>query len=201
MQLDPGFTWEGFWANAGVQFVSAFFGMLGALVVALIVYTKTRNDQWAIFEEEAKRAARIRKEEEEEQRLRIRAALHHEVADNLRRLEAFWPRIVSPGDEKQGAAKAATRLVDTTVPSRTTGVLQGAAALVAVALTREQLDETYRLYTTLAEILETQRRLQVARDSDTAAFGAAPDTFAGVGAFGPTKIAMTNYFGDAANNL
>jgi len=73
--------------------------------------------------------------------------------------------------------------------------------MVAVALPRELLNEIYRLYTTFAEISETQRRLQVARDSDTAAFGAAPDTFAARGGFPAVKVAMTDYFGTAANDL
>ena len=193
VQLDP--------EAVVVEFVSAFFGMLGALLVALVVYRWTRDDQRAIFEEEAQRAARVREEEERAQRSAIRAALHYEIADNLERLEAFWSRIVLPDDEKSTAEAVARRLVGTAVPIWNTGIQQGAAAIVAVAITREQLSETFRLYNTLAEIAETQRRLQVARDSDTAAYAAEPETPPLMHGMSPHKIQTTDYFGGAARTL
>jgi hypothetical protein len=198
MQLDPGFTWGSFGANVAVEFVSAFFGMLGALFVALLIYRKTRDDQQAIFKEQAENVARAREEEELRQRAAIRAALHYEVTDNLRRLEQFWSRIVLAGSDKNSPEAIARRLVDMAVPSWSVGVWQGASATVAVAISRQQLDETYRLYTTLAEISEVQRRLQLARDSDTAAYAAEPETPAVLPGIPGHKWQTTNYFGGVA---
>jgi hypothetical protein len=155
MGLDPGFTNEGFAAHIIVEAIAAFFGTLGALFVAWLIYKWTRFDQQAIFEKEAKRAAEARDEEERRQHSAIRTALHHEVSDNLRRLDEFWSQIFLPGDKNNSPETLARRLVRTAVPPWSTGVWQGAAAMIAVALPEAQLNETYRLYTTFAVIAET----------------------------------------------
>jgi hypothetical protein len=203
IELDPGFTREGLFAHLLVEFAAAFAGAIGALVVALIVYNKTRNDQWAIFREEANIAAQVRAGEEQERQSAIRAALRYEVVDNLRRLGEFWPQMTAEnpayGTVEEGVA---ARLVDATVPVWTTGIWQGAAATVAVALSSDQLAATYGLYATLAEVSETQHRLQAARESDVAALAAQPETPM-PSAFGPRgfKFQGTFYFRDAAKAL
>jgi hypothetical protein len=201
MQVDPASTSPDFWSGVGVEFAAALFSTLGALIVALIVYRKTRDDQRAIFRDEAQEAARVRADEEKARRLAVRAGLHYEIADNLKRLEGFRSRIVLPEDGKNTAGAVASRLVDTPIRTWSTGIWQGAAASVVLAITSEQLAEAYALYSTMAEIVETQRRLQVARESDIAAYAAEPTSPPFMHGMSAQKFRSTDYFGSTAHAL
>jgi hypothetical protein len=170
VQIEPDFT-----AQVKVEVVSALFGMLGALAVAMIVYRLTRDDQWAIFRGERESGRQARQEAEAAQYAAVRSALRHEIDDNLRRLNAFWPLIFKPGESGADPGAPARHLVRTAVPVWSMAVWQGAATTVANALPQDQLIDAYRLYATLADILETQRRLQAAAERDMAQYVGQPE--------------------------
>jgi hypothetical protein len=49
-QLDPGFTTQGFWANAAIAVLGSFVGTVGAFVVAWMIYRRTSREERSRFE-------------------------------------------------------------------------------------------------------------------------------------------------------
>jgi hypothetical protein len=149
VSLDPGFTPEGFIAHVVVELIAAVVTALIAAGVALYV-----------FQKEARSFSATRKAEHDA----LRNALRDEIDDNLRRLAAFWPRIM----QADRYDRAGARLLRSAVPFWSTAVWQVAVTTIVHEIPQERRVATYRLYTTLSDILETQRRLQAADDRDTA---------------------------------
>src|SRR4051794_32440126 len=110
MQLDAGFTPQGFVQNLVLQVVT----VLGTLLVAWLIYVWTRDDQWAIFREERDAERSVRREQERAQQRDALLALHNELDDNLRRLEEFWALVA--GEEKDRNTLKAQRLHLAAVP-------------------------------------------------------------------------------------
>jgi hypothetical protein len=106
-QLDPGFTTEGFWANAAVQVFAAFVGTLGAFVVAWLIYRRTSEQDRATFEETLTHERKllqdqfahdllVRREEDEKRRVeRDEAALQRRRQLLLSLLSEFELNIVA----------------------------------------------------------------------------------------------------------
>lgn len=164
MQLDAGFTLQGFVANLVLQLVA----VAGTLLVAWLIYIRTRDDQWAIFREERNTERSARKELERAQQRDALISLYNEVDDNLRRLIEFWPLVT--GEQESTNVQKAQRLHLAAVPLWSTAVWLGSVPLISTALQPGQLVDAYRVYTTLADIVEVQRRLEAADARDSAAY-------------------------------
>jgi hypothetical protein len=193
MQLDAGFTLPGFLQNLLLQLVA----VVGTLLVAWLIYVKTRDDQWAIFREERDTERSARKELERAQQRDALNALHNEIDDNLRRLRVFWVLVV--GKEEGTNLQKAERLHRAAVPLWSTAVWLGSAPLIATAMQPGQLVDAYRIYTTLADIVEVQRRLDAADARDSAIYQGDPALDPGIGS--PMKFLSSANLSKAAGVL
>jgi hypothetical protein len=167
----------------------------------LVVYQKTRDDQWAIFREQLAAESRQRHEEAKAQQDSVRLALHYEIDDNLDTLGEFRARIVSNDDAKNKPSQVAARLAVVNVPVWGTVIWQGAAAVVAIALSRDEVASAYSIYKTLSDIQVTQRRLEVANSLDDAAYAAEPEFPSVVHGLPGHKFRQDFHFRTAADAL
>lgn len=69
MQLDPGFTTQGFWAQVAVQAIAALLGTLGALLVAWFIFLRTSEKDRAALERQLAHDLEMRRQEDANRRL------------------------------------------------------------------------------------------------------------------------------------